>query len=217
MKRLIIILLLFLLQFNLNCVEKEFNANKIKSWPNGIIYYDIDDEFTSLEKKKIQIAMNTWERNCNIKFVQAKILDKMLNFAHIYEIIKSYRNASTVGYCELPSCELINIKQNVILHELGHGIGLTHEHQRYDRDFFITIFFENIMKRHLHINFDVIDNPLYIEEDYPYDYKSIMHYESDDFSKNGLMTIMPNFGFEIGGDKLTKTDIQKVNDIYGEK
>lgn len=29
--------------------------------------------------------------------------------------------------------------QRIILHELFHSIGLSHEHQRPDRDFFVTI------------------------------------------------------------------------------
>ena len=63
------------------------------------------------------------------------------------------------------------------LHELGHALGLQHEHIRPDRDTYVTIFEENIIN-----NTDVLFNfeiPPSSEIDclgVPYDYASTMHY-----------------------------------------
>ena len=69
-------------------------------------------------------------------------------------------------------------------YELGHCLGLYHEHQRPDRDSYVKVFFENILSSEAE-EFDKRDNPLYVESDFPYDYHSIMHYPEYAFSING--------------------------------
>ena len=72
-----------------------------------------------------------------------------------------------------------------IYHELFHVIGMLHEHQRPDRDQYVTIDWNNI-PRALHKEFKIKKRgntkPLYTYRglgntmDFPYDYKTIMHY-----------------------------------------
>ena len=101
------------------------------------------------------------------------------------------------------------------LHELGHCLGLLHEHQRPDRDLYITIDFDNILPEYA-FNFEIEDNPLIREQDFPYDYDSIMHYYTTAFSINGNETIIPNPPHEIGrSENLTATDIAEAQTIYG--
>ncbi len=60
------------------------------------------------------------------------------------------------------------------------------------------------------------DNPLIKEEEFPYDYSSIMHYHSRGYSIDGNETILPKDGRAImRTESLTETDIQKVQAIYG--
>lgn len=49
-----------------------------------------------------------------------------------------------------------------------------------------------------------------------YDYSSIMHYGSKDFSKNGLDTITPKQSGVIIGqrDGMSNSDIWKINNMY---
>jgi hypothetical protein len=101
------------------------------------------------------------------------------------------------------------------LHEMGHTIGLLHEHQRPDRASYITLNLANA------------DLPL-VPGDFTlftydtqtmglYDYASVMHYASFDFSKAGLpvlesipagIPLSNNTGYSAG-------DIDQVERLYG--
>ena len=80
----------------------------------------------------------------------------------------------------------IDVTVPTILHEMGHAIGLYHEQSRVDRDVYITLLNQNIIKS-LKANFNpVLDN---VQKNGLYDYASIMHYQAFTFSKNGEPTI----------------------------
>lgn len=62
----------------------------------------------------------------------------------------------------------------IIEHEIGHSIGFWHEHQRSDRDNYITILEDNVIKGILFITeFIRVGNTLNL---LPYDYSSVLHY-----------------------------------------
>ncbi len=80
----------------------------------------------------------------------------------------------------------------IIAHEIGHALGLTHEHQRSDQADFINILEANIDSNicdagciasnfHLESTTDLTT----------YDFSSVMHYAKDAFAKPGLNTIEP--------------------------
>jgi len=71
-----------------------------------------------------------------------------------------------------------------LVHEMGHTIGLLHEHQRPDRDTYITFTEANVDKPWIAGNFD------FFSYNYQtiglYDYASVMHYPPFAFTKNNL-------------------------------
>lgn len=71
------------------------------------------------------------------------------------------------------------------MHELGHAIGLWHEHSRLDRDDYIEIHKQNIENRQDYVNFDIISR-ITLDEvpDVGFDIQSIMHYSPFAFAKN---------------------------------
>ena len=72
-----------------------------------------------------------------------------------------------------------------ILHELGHILGRYHEHSRLDRDSYVEILYQNIYAPAISNFFIYFDTYTTV----PYDYNSIMHYDSRAYSTNGLDTI----------------------------
>ena len=65
-------------------------------------------------------------------------------------------------------------------------------------------------------NFDKYDNTIVDTQNTPYDYASVMHYESNAFSSNGLPTIEPlQAGATIGQRvNMSTIDIQEVRLFY---
>lgn len=109
------------------------------------------------------------------------------------------------------------IAKGVVQHEIMHALGFSHQQSYPNRDNYVRILTQNIQNDAV-FNFKK-RNPNIIDSfDYPYDYKSIMHYRSNTFSKNGNPTItkldgsIPNGNF--GGSVLTVIDISKINDLY---
>ena len=66
----------------------------------------------------------------------------------------------------------------IMIHELGHAIGLYHEHQRFDRNQFVEILFGNITAGNKHAFFRLTPN-ISDSRGIPYDYESLMHYGKD--------------------------------------
>jgi len=60
----------------------------------------------------------------------------------------------------------------MIAHELGHVIGLWHEHSRYDRDAHVSVALRNVRDEHRY-NYDKLNDMRLMA---PYDISSIMHY-----------------------------------------
>lgn len=101
----------------------------------------------------------------------------------------------------------------IVIHEIGHTVGLWHEQSREDRDSFVRIVPENIELGQEH-NFDqhITDG----DDVGDYDFGSIMHYRKDAFSVNGEPTIVPLVeGVTIGQrDGLSRGDIAAVQFMY---
>ncbi|GFY68878.1 astacin-like metalloprotease toxin 2 [Trichonephila inaurata madagascariensis] len=106
----------------------------------------------------------------------------------------------------------------LVIHELGHAIGLFHEHQRSDRDNYITVYRNNVIPDQMH-NF-VLTDPNREVIFAPYEYASIMHYGNYAFSRqpNRLPTMVAKTGvrlyepYEKPG--FTQTDLYRIKQLY---
>jgi len=206
MKKLTIILLVFLF----SC--------KTTPWKDGKIYYNIEKGFTFAEISLIERAMDRWEECGHIQFIPTK------NKNSVYKIkrrmsVGNTGGTSTFGYNKNRSNHMIlyQVSFVIILHELGHCLGLQHEHQRLDRDKYIKINWDNVYRMKWH-NFYLLRNRLINVSKYKYDYRSIMHYKAYAFSKNNKPTIKPidkKYILEdLGNYKLSDIDCLKIGDIY---
>ncbi|CAG5084221.1 Similar to TLL2: Tolloid-like protein 2 (Homo sapiens) [Cotesia congregata] len=92
-----------------------------------------------------------------------------------------------------------------VLHELGHAIGLEHEHIRPDRDMFIDVIYENIPEEFFS-EFEKGSAHDVQTFNQTYDYHSVMHYPSDAFSIYWpLETLLPKQeNLSLGNIKLSR-------------
>ena len=108
-----------------------------------------------------------------------------------------------------PNC----VSFNIVSLEIGHAIGLYHEHQRPDRDRYIEILEENIESSRK-ASFAVRNDVRTLG--YGYDFASIMHYRENEFGINNAVTIVSRQpGIPVGGaQELSPLDAFKVNALY---
>jgi hypothetical protein len=186
----------------------------IGQWKDGIIPYYLKGEFSAQDIQNISEAMGNWEKVCGVRFTKVSPRSS----AYAITRVSAQVWESSIGENN-SQCHMIfgsnKSDVNVIEHELGHCLGLVHEHQRPDRDSYVIINWDNILSDKEY-NFDIMDNPLYIEQNFAYDYNSIMHYAPYAFSINGSPTIIAINGSLIDPSKgITDLDAAHAKAIYG--
>ncbi len=207
-----IIFFIFIIIISLSLPSCNYDFT-IGPWEDGIIAYYLSGTFSDEDIYNLNIAMKRWENVCGVKF------EKVNPCYSAYEIRYNPQDGwfSTIGennsQCFMNFC-VQYLTLDAITHELGHCIGLVHEHQRPDRDLYISIAWDKVIHGK-EFNFEIMDNPLIVEQEFEYDYNSIMHYPPVSFSRDGSETIITSDGSEISPDGISVIDIQKARNIYG--
>ena len=184
-------------------------------WINNLIPYQFSSNVSSSERSKVLNAMEHWRQNTAIEFIERTSNNK--NIYPDYVNIVSDENACWSNVGRRGGKQTLNLGDNCsfgnAVHEIGHTLGLWHEHSREDRDQYIQINWDNILPNkksnfepHISDGTDVGD----------YDYGSIMHYGSYAFSSGGP-TIVPLQSAIIGQrNGLSTLDIASINANYPE-
>jgi hypothetical protein len=181
-------------------------------WPDGIIPYVIRPG--GVDQTLIDAAIEHFHTRTNIRFVPWTGQPYSLAIANV----GSGADYAPVGMNSGPASSLlVNIVPGsslpTVIHELGHVVGLFHEHARHDRDQFIIVNYDNIIQEY-QFDFDVPDESADIGN---YDFLSIMHYPSNAFSANGGYTITKKDGSLIGYNQgLSAGDIAAIEFLYPE-
>jgi hypothetical protein len=155
-------------------------------WPNGVVPFRFDANVSSTNRQNMINAMAVWENVANVDF---RSRSGQRNYVHIRD---SSVNSSYVGM--QGGEQIINIsdwgQHFVIVHELGHALGLWHEQSRLDRDHYVVIEWPCIQAGMAH-NFEKRDSAdVYPKRAYglvdasTYDFDSVMHYHSTAFFSN---------------------------------
>ena len=131
-------------------------------------------------------------------------------------------NSSPIG--RVSGGNIINLQNNlylagVVAHEIMHSLGFFHEQSRTDRNNYVIIYPSNIIAGHSH-NYDTYDQHYSGYNFGSYDYSSIMHYGSYDFSINTSSPAMLKTDYSViykQRDSLTTGDKAGLYYLYGHR
>jgi len=187
--------------------------SKLDRWTDGVVFYELAPSLNTADAQKARDAVAHWEQFSTLKFVERT--GALQSTEPDYILFEpSSGCASWVG--KIGGEQAIWVGSTCtagsVIHEIGHAVGLFHEHTRSDRDSYINVELNNVIAGK-EFNFDIMD--VGAEDLGTYDYGSIMHYGPSFFSRNGQSTITVPDGTEIGQrDALSQNDLSAVNMMY---
>ncbi|KAL2081393.1 hypothetical protein ACEWY4_023246 [Coilia grayii] len=184
-------------------------------WPksvDGFVYvpYMISQFYDDMDRITIETGMLDIMSQTCVKFIPRTHQANFLNIQPkrgCWSFLGMIGGPQTVSL-QTPAC----MWSGVATHELMHALSFVHEHSRSDRDSYVTIRWENIMRGQVH-NFQKHKT----RNSLAYDYSSIMHYGRYAFSEEGEPTIIPKpdptipIGQRNGP---SVSDIHKINVLY---
>lgn len=153
-------------------------ADHKKHWPGGCVVWEFGPGLLDTEKNRYIDIMAEWSEKANVRF-----LEKTVQHSHVK--LRSDNSIdgvshSSVGmqggeqsiYLEPLTDE--NHRKHTARHEIGHTIGLHHEHMRCDRDNFLKISSKIKLERLGDYYPKLCGND--VKTSGSYDFRSVMHY-----------------------------------------
>ena len=198
------------------------SASRIRLWSDQgrVIPYTISNSGLATV---VQDALDKISQNTRLIFQPRSNQRNYMNFVFSgncggVSFIGMIGGGQRVTIPTVSSCfNSLSIASGVTQHEILHALGFAHQQSYPNRDQFVRILTQNIQDTAL-FNFEKRESNIIDTFNLPYDYKSIMHYESRTFSKNGGNTITKLDGTvppgDFGGNQLTDLDIEKINRLY---
>ena len=186
---------------NISAIEEDYR------WPDGRVPYVIDPDVRDPER--IHEAIEEWNSKTVITLLPRTAEPDYVRF-QFAESGNCRSRVGKVGGEQAIRVPRFGCSTSTFTHEIGHAVGLWHEHEREDRDEYLMVLDENRVNAASPAL--IADHPA----SGPYDYLSVMHYSALAFSDNGkavLETIPPGMPLRIG--RLSAGDIDGVARMYG--
>ncbi|GBN13265.1 Zinc metalloproteinase nas-15 [Araneus ventricosus] len=182
-------------------------------WPRGEIPYVIANTFDRQERSIIARAIEEYHKSTCIRFLPRS---NEVDFVFITRREGCFSMIGRDGGQQLLSLGDGCMFVGIIIHEFMHAVGFWHEQSRADRDNYVTILWENIQEGQTHNFAKYTDGRLHHLNE-AYDYSSIMHYGTYDFTKyRNRPTILPLQRNVMIGQRsgFSQTDLRKINKLY---
>ncbi|XP_064638075.1 zinc metalloproteinase nas-14-like isoform X2 [Lineus longissimus] len=200
--------------------KRKAYGGAIYRWTDKTIPYEFNHaEYEDYQETEIKEAMDVYMKETCLVFRPATSKD----VNKIY-----FQNGG--GGCNsqlgmVNGSQAVNLDNNgcrfmgLYFHEIGHAIGLVHEHQLPDRGDYVTVLWSNVdppMKS----AFFKYSESLLDRFEIPYDITSIMHYGINAFGKLGAQTIKPHdYALEtrvgrVFWKMMSFSDVKIVNKMY---
>ncbi|MGH3940472.1 MAG: M12 family metallopeptidase [Pseudonocardiaceae bacterium] len=153
-------------------------------WTNGVVPFIVDPAL--LKPERVTQAIAHIHENTAIRFVARTNQTNYVRFVRHPD--KNWSQSSAIGMKGGEQFIRLHDGASVgtTVHECCHALGMKHEQSRCDRDKFVQINYANIDDEKVG-NFDKFCAGY--DDYFDYDYGSIMHYGTKNFSKNGKPTI----------------------------
>jgi len=187
-------------------------ARTVRRWPGGVVPFEPPTAMSPTMQGRIATAISDWMRDTGLIFVTRTTETNYISFLSVPDgcssLIGRHIGRQFINLSD--TCSTGNVR-----HEIGHAIGLFHEHTRQDRNDFVSVTLLNTTSPHNYWRYSAAG---FIGVDLgPYDLGSLMHYGSFFFATDPAVPVMlTTAGTVISAQRgaLTTGDIWGVDRMY---
>ncbi|WP_442267647.1 M12 family metallopeptidase [Tenacibaculum sp. ZS6-P6] len=186
-----------------------YDFSRGRPWYGNTVYYVFDGNFSSYGRQVMSQAMQIISNQTRVRFQYGTGNG---NYIRVFTGQGNYSQLGMVGGRQ--DLSLQNMTIGIAIHELGHALGLIHEHQRPDRDNYIYVDRNAQMQNYYN----------FVKMGYAYgafDFSSIMLYPSRRFPNSIGWDMVRrdngqpfNSNVETGANRLSYGDTRLLNAIY---
>lgn len=187
-------------------------------WDFGVVPFQISPDFTEAQRSRIVTAMNGWMSVAPVVFVPRTNEFGFLDITKepeappvpspCFSFVGQSRRATKVRTNLGDRCA---DSMGTIYHELGHALGMFHEHSRADRDEYIEVDVSNIRPDAVYA-FNKLPFPVVG----PYDFASVMHYGPSAFAIDTTKpVIVPRSGYMSFASSMGRATAPSTTDHEG--
>ena len=177
-----------------------------KRWKGGVVPFVISPSLDPAKRQIVRNVIATWNAETCVQFVERRESDPdFVEFVQSDAMCQSPigrqggRQEVRCTFKPKPGLPI----ETPVSHEVGHAVGLVHEHQRPDRDQFVIVSTPVLDDE----NYKHVRDQLVIGQ---YDCQSLMHYTSI----SGEIWPHPDGCQEMGGEVLSDGDRAAVTQLY---